>query len=306
MNSSQYLRKRSDNMIHTAMIFMAMAGLLLLVGWLLFGSQTIWWLTALVIIGFALRPRMDNFRLLKQTGARPLSPYQVPHIYQILAGLAQRAGLPSVPNLYVIANPSQNAFTMGRAHQSVIVLTDGLLRQLNPREMAGVLAHEISHITNQDTKVLMLADAAARLTRGLAAVGQILLLVNIPLLLIGEASISMIAILLLLTAPLISSLLYLALSRTREYRADMDAARLTGDPMGLALALQKIERRQVSLFQRLFSRYMKPAEHAMVRSHPHSYDRIRRLTALSNSGQMPDVDSGQLPLAPQHWHLSLL
>jgi heat shock protein HtpX len=181
-----------------------------------------------------------------------------------------------------------NAFAVGHRHQPAIAVTHGLLGNLSQRELAGVLAHEISHIHSNDVWVMTLADTVSRLTGGLALTGQLLLFINLPLLLFGAAAISWWAILLLLFAPTISLLLQLALSRTREFDADMDAVEITGDPLGLASALHKLDRHQGGLWQRLFLPGRRTRDSWILSTHPSSEERIRRLTELAET-KVPSV-----------------
>jgi heat shock protein HtpX len=146
-----------------------------------------------------------------------------------------------------------------------------------------VLAHEISHIRSNDIWVMTLADTVSRLTGGLALMGQLLLFINLPLLLFGAAAISWWAILLLLFAPTISLLLQLALSRTREFDADMDAVEITGDPLGLASALRKLDRHQRGLWQRLLFPGRHTPDSWILSTHPSSEERIRRLAELAET-----------------------
>ena len=143
-----------------------------------------------------------------------------------------------------------NAFTVGDREEAVIALTDGMLRRLDLRELAGVLAHEVSHIRNRDLWLMSLADLAGRLTRVMTLLGLGLVIVGLPLWLGGGAQPPVLLILLLLFAPQLTVLLQLALSRAREFDADLDAAGLTGDPDGLISALAKLERYQSGLWNR--------------------------------------------------------
>jgi len=142
------------------------------------------------------------------------------------------------------------------------------------------LAHEISHVRNNDMWVMGLADLFTRMTNILSVVGQFLLLLNLPLLLMSDYTISWAAILLLVFAPTLSALLQLALSRTREYDADLGAAELSGDPEGMALALAKLERLQAGFFERVFLPGRQIPEPSLLRTHPPTQERLRRLLAL--------------------------
>jgi heat shock protein HtpX len=209
-----------------------------------------------------------------------------------------------------------NAFAVGAPNQAAIAVTDGLLRNLTLREVAGVLAHEISHVRSNDLWVMGLADLFSRATSLMSLMGQFLLLLNIPLLLFGQAAINWFVVLLLIFAPNLSALAQLALSRTREYDADLNAARLTGDPEGLARALQKIEHVQGGWLERIFMPGRRVPEPSLLRTHPQTDERISRLLALRRQvprfqerilvDSTPDLTSilGRPVVRLPGWHIS--
>jgi heat shock protein HtpX len=174
--------------------------------------------------------------VLRMYGAREVGPRDAPELHATVAELAGRGGLP-MPRVYVIDNPQPNAFATGRdpAHAAVAVTT-GLLAALGPRELEGVIAHELAHVKNRDTLLMtitatvagaigMLANFAFFFGRG----GQR----NNPLGVVGVLAVAILA-------PLAAMLVQMAISRGREYEADRMGARLTGDPLGLASALERI------------------------------------------------------------------
>ncbi|MGH8738664.1 MAG: zinc metalloprotease HtpX [Burkholderiales bacterium] len=197
-------------------------------------------------------------------------------MYRLVALLAQRAGLARTPRLYRVPAPVLNAFAAGSHENPAIALTDGLLAGLEPREMAGVLAHELSHVRAHDVWVMTLAAVVARMTSLMSFAGRMLLFILIPVWLFTGRGMPLAAIALLLFAPAISSLLQLALSRTREYDADAAAVELTGDPGGLASALAKLERQRAGWMQRIF---MARAPGWLL-THPSTTERIRRLMEI--------------------------
>ncbi len=154
------------------------------------------------------------------------------------------------------------------------------MRQLELDELIGVLAHEVSHIRSNDLWVMGLADLFSRATSLLSLMGQFLLLLNLPLIVFTHMSISWFAIALLIFAPHLSALAQLALSRTREFDADLNAARLTADPQGLASALAKIERVQGGWLERVFLPGRRVPEPSLLRTHPETEARITRLMTL--------------------------
>lgn len=239
------------NALQSLVLILFMGGFLALLGWQLWGGAGLVLLLAMGLSAVIFNPALSPGWIMRLYGARALRPGQLPALDQTLDWLVQRAGLAHRPTLYLIPSRVMNAFSVGSPERSAIGLSDGIIRRLPLRQLAGVLAHEVSHIRHNDLWVMGLADLFSRLTGVLAFVGQCLLILNLPLLLLGMVTINWWLILQLMLAPLISALAQLALSRTREYAADMNAARLTGDPDGLAQALMAIERQQGNLFEQM-------------------------------------------------------
>jgi heat shock protein HtpX len=235
----------------------------------------------LLAVGFAAFALMSSSSAaprfaLSLYRARPLSRFESSDLYDLVAELARRADLPAIPRLYLSPHAMPNALSVGQPSQPIIVLTRGLLARLDGRELAGVLAHEVAHIRNRDLWLLGLADSIQRLTRALSTFGVVLLVLNLPLLALGAATVPFDLVLLLLFAPAASVLLALALSRTREFEADRTAAEITGDPRGLASALTQLERSQRSFWD-LFLPRSQSAGSRLWRTHPAAEERTRRL-----------------------------
>ncbi len=268
------------NRVQSLVLLVSMGGFLALLGWLLWGIAGIVLLLVAGGAGVIMNPVTSPGWVMRLYGATRIDPYQVPAFWTAVSRLAERAGLPTVPELYYLPSRTINAFAVGAPEQAAIAVTDGLLRQLQMRELVGVLAHEVSHIRSNDLWVMGLADAFSRATRMLSLLGQLLLLLNLPLILFSEIPIDWFVILLLIFAPSLSALAQLALARTREYDADLNAARLTGDPDGLASALAKIERAQRGWFEHIFMPGRRDPEPSLLRTHPDTRDRIARLNAL--------------------------
>jgi heat shock protein HtpX len=191
-----------------------------------------------------------------------------------------------------------NAFATGTPQHAVIGLTEGLLRRLSLHELAGVLAHEISHVRNNDLAVMSLADVLTRFTQVLSYLAVFLAIINLPAWLLGETDMSYSALLLLYLSPTVGSLLQLGLSRTREYDADLEGAQLTGDPRGLASALEKLERYQGTFWEDLMfpvptRRIPQPS---LLRSHPPTEQRIARLLALESRELAPPIEVVEEPM----------
>jgi heat shock protein HtpX len=185
-----------------------------------------------------------------------------------------------IPRLYYIQTSIPNAFTIGTKSKAIITITAGLLEGLEFREILGVLAHEISHIQNNDIWIMNLSDIISRLTSIFSLTGQFLLLLNLPIIMITTYQIPWLPIVILIFAPIINMLLQLALSKTREFDADLGAAILTGDPEGLATALVKMEKYQSNFLSRIFFPGYKEPYPSLLRTHPETAERVKRLMSL--------------------------
>ncbi|MBI4183653.1 MAG: M48 family metalloprotease [Proteobacteria bacterium] len=273
-------RHKLRNAVQSLLLMGGMVGLLALCTAAVTGGDGVFWVALGVALALYLSPRVSPRLVLAMYGAVPLRPYQLPAVFEVLGELAVRAGLPRVPGLHYVPSAMVNAFAVGRQNDAAIAITDGMLRALDLRELAGVLAHELSHVRNNDLWIMSMADTVSRLTRLMSQVGVALLFVSLPLWLAEYGGVPWLLILLLVVAPTVGSLLQLALARAREFDADLDAAGLTGDPAGLASALEKIERVQGGLWGRIFFPDRRTPEPSLLRTHPSTEERIRRLLAL--------------------------
>lgn len=224
---------------------------------------------------------------LAVNGAREIQKRDNPRLWRIVENLAITDGLP-MPRVYIMDDPAPNAFATGRdPKHSAVCVTSGILQIMNDSELEGVLAHELGHIKNYDIRVSMVAFA---LTALISLIADILLRwtwfsddrrENNQLTLI-------LGIVAAILAPLVATLIQLAISRQREYLADATGALTTRYPDGLASALEKIEqagstlRRQNSSTAHLFfANPLKASSLAgLFSTHPPIADRIRRLRSM--------------------------
>jgi heat shock protein HtpX len=239
--------------------------------------------TAAVLGGiFVLAPRVPPEAVMKLYRATYVVPTRDSQLSSLVEVLAFRAGLTVLPKLYVIPSMTMNAFATGSPEHSAIAITEGLLRRLTLREISGVLAHEISHIRSNDLEVMGLADVMTRFLQLLSYVALGLAVLNLVAMLSGEQVVSWWTIILLYTAPAVSSLLQLGLSRAREFDADREAALLTGDAMGLASALRQLETYTGRFWEDLM--FPVPARRvpqpSLLRTHPTNEERVSRLLSL--------------------------
>lgn len=271
-----WLQHRWLNRLQTGLLALTLVGIASAAGSLLFGEGGSWLALSAVAGALLLEPAAASALTLRLYRARALHPHEAPEIWAMLRELSARAGLSATPVPHYVPSAVVNAFAIGSKQHASIALTDGLLRNLSPRELAGVLAH----IANEDLRVMGLADSVSRLTSLLAMVGQIAIVFSLPALLAGAVAVNWPGLLLLAASPQLALLAQLGLSRVREFDADRLAAELTGDPQGLASALAKIERVSRSWRAWLWPGWGNP-EPSWLRTHPATQDRISRLLTLA-------------------------
>jgi heat shock protein HtpX len=287
------------NRLHSALLLGGLGIVLGLSSMLVWGTAGLAWAAAAVGVLLLFAPRLSPDAVMRMYNAREIDPRLAGQLGRVLDILAERAELPARPRLFVIPSAALNAFATGNPRHAAIAVTEGMLRTLSLRELAGVLAHEISHIRNNDLWVMGLADAMSRFTQALSTLAVVLAAFNVMGLLVGATIVSWAAILILYLAPLASSLLQLGLSRAREYDADLEGAMLTGDPHGLASALRKLERYTGRFWEDLM--FPIPGrsvpQPSLLRSHPLTEDRISRLMELDARFKAEPIILHEAPLA---------
>jgi heat shock protein HtpX len=225
-----------SNGLKTAFLLGALSALLLAVGEMLGGPQGLMFgLIFAVITNFGSYWFSDKIVLAmyraKQVGPEhPLS--------RVVAELAQRAGLP-MPKVYIIPDMSPNAFATGRnPEHAAVAATEGLLRILDERELAGVVAHELAHVKNRD---ILTSSIAATLAATIMFAGRAALWFGAGRSNDREGQNPVALIAMMILGPIAAMIIQAAISRSREFAADADAARIVGEPNGLVGALQKLE-----------------------------------------------------------------
>lgn len=297
VQTQQLWRSRLKNGLQTLLIMTSLALVLSIPGYLLAGPFGVVLCFAMVLLAVYISSWVPARLILSNASAGLLRRHHAPELYRLLDALYRRAGLEIEPLLYYAPTPELNAFAVGDHRDGGIALTDGLLRTLSLRELAGVLAHEVSHLRHGDTKVMSIAAAMTRLTVWITTVVQISILLMLPMILAGDLAFPWVALLLVALAPTLSTLLQLALSRNREYTADLEAIAITGDPRGLASALQVLERHNGQWLATLFGRHP-PAWIDWLRTHPPTRERIRRLMTISAEPHH-DIPTASLPTTDQ-------
>jgi heat shock protein HtpX len=300
MNLASY---KAGNNIKTFLLLAALTALLLVIGFLIGGAGG--------IIVFAVIAVVFNFAMywfsgtvaLKMSKAVEVSEAEEPELHRMIATLATRAGLPK-PGVYVTPAEQPNAFATGRnPEHAAIAVTAGIQRALSPRELEGVLAHEMAHIKNRD---ILISSVAAMVAGAIAAIANFLQFSlffggddrDNPLGIIGTIAT-------IILAPLAATIIQLAVSRQREFVADATGAELIGDPLPLADALESLHRGA----QQIPMRVNPAAEplyivnplsaHArgeggiskLFSTHPPMEERVARLRAMAGAGSSLQIQT---------------
>ncbi len=229
---------------------------------------------------------------LAVNGAQEIQKQDNPRLWRIVENLAITEGMP-MPKVYIMDDPAMNAFATGRdPNHAAVCATTGILDALNDTELEGVMAHELGHIKNYDIRVSMIAFALVVVIGFIAD-----MLLHISFFRdsddnnSGNAFILMLGIAAAILAPLVASLIQLAISRRREYLADATGALATRYPEGLASALEKISqqgsalRKPNSSTAHLFfaSPLKKGALAGLFSTHPPIEDRVQRLRKMGDA-----------------------
>lgn len=280
MEMSSPVRHRTRNLVHSALLILGMGGLAWVCTSFIWGGKAALWAFAGMTAVLIFAPSLPKSLVLSLYRAQPLTDRDFADGVALLDGLARQADLPGRPEFYYMPSSVPNAFSVGAGREAAVAVSDGLLRLLDPREFAAVMAHEVSHIAHRDTWIMGMADIMGRLTTISSYVGQFMLLINLPLILSGKVIIPWAVPIVLILSPTVMSLLQLALSRSREFDADLGAVRLTGDPVGLASALVKLEQSSGQFWEEMLLPGRRIPDPSMLRTHPKLEDRLARLEAV--------------------------
>ncbi|MCL7486750.1 MAG: zinc metalloprotease HtpX [Desulfobulbaceae bacterium] len=276
------------NTLKTFMLMAALTALFLVGGQLMAGQQG-------MVIALALALGLNFFAYwnsdkmaLAMNKARQVSPEEAPELHRIVEHLASQAGLPK-PKVYIVNNPTPNAFATGRnPEHAAVAVTTGLLKMMERKELEGVLAHELGHIKNRDILISSIAAVMAGAISYLATMAQWAMIFG------GRGRSDnggnpLAGLAMMIIAPLAAALIQMAISRSREYLADAQGAAISGNPHSLASALEKLTtyNRQLPMQVNPASAQMyivNPLSKGMLAglfsTHPPVEERVRRLRAM--------------------------
>lgn len=270
------------NTLRTGLLMAAMTGIFLAIGYLV-GGETGMAIAFVFAAGSNLLAyRNSDKMLLSMYGAKQVGAQTAPELMHLVEQLSSKAGLPT-PRVYIVDEAQPNAFATGRnPEHAALCVTRGLLARVTVEELAGVLAHELSHVKNRDTLTMTIAAIIA---------GAVGMLANFAFFFGGERrnnGLGFVGVLLVtLLAPLAAMLVQMTMSRNREFEADYSGAELSGHPLWLASALRRIESgananpatAQMFIGNPLAGR----GSSGLFASHPSTQERIARLEAMAKN-----------------------
>ncbi len=232
------------NSLKTTLLLAALTGLLLAIGYSFGGTRgmTIMFVIS-ILMNFVSFWYSDKI-VLNMYGAREVNPQQAPDLIRMVSGLAQKAKLP-MPKVYIIDTDVPNAFATGRdPEHAAVAVTTGIMRALNYEELEGVVAHELAHVKNRDTLISTIVATIAGVITMIAQIAQWAAIFG------GRTGDDedggglggiLEFVFLAVLAPIAATLIQFGISRVREFKADETGGSVSGNPLALASALQKIE-----------------------------------------------------------------
>ena len=279
------MQRATRNRTKTWFLFALMLGILVAIGGVISGStgNSMWIIlfTGIGLVTTAVTYWNSDKIALRSMQAYPADPQQFKGLYDMVYDLAQKAGEPA-PRIYIAPTHQPNAFATGRnPENAAICFTEGIMHLLTPRELRAVTGHELMHVYNRDILTSSVAAALGTVIQGVAY----MLMFNR-----GNNSNALLNLLGAILAPLAAGLIQAGISRDRETSADHDGALLTGDPLALASALQKISGGVQRHPMPAEDHRVKSASHMMIANpfagrvrnwfstHPAMEDRVERLT----------------------------
>jgi len=285
---------RHRNGLKTAALLGLLTSLILLVGYW-FGGSTGLVIAVVVSLGMNAATYFWSDKIaLRTMGAKPVTEAQAPQLHATVRELSAQAGQP-MPRLYISPTPQPNAFATGRNPQNAAVcVTEGIMATLTPRELRGVIGHELSHVYNRD---ILISSVAAGLAGIITLLAQLAWFIPFGRSDDDDGPGILGVLMMLILGPLAAAVIQMAISRSREFQADQSGATLTGDPQALADALRKIHRGTQAMPLPADGQLASTA-HLMIdnpfrggglrnlfSTHPRMEERVARLEAMArNSG----------------------
>lgn len=280
----------SWNAIKTMLLLSCLSGLLMLLGYMIGGSDGLFFAFLISIAMNGYSYFYSDQIVLKMYKAIPLDPQRYASVYRTVEDLAREANIP-MPKLWLIDSPVANAFATGRNPQNAsVAVTQRIVEILNERELRGVLAHELSHVTNRD---ILVGTIAAVIATTISYVANMLYFSSMGSRNGEQRSNPIFVLIASLLLPFAASIIQMAISRSREYMADDCGAHLSKDPLALASALKKLSidgqafkntkdianAPTASLF--IVNPFSTQGIMALLSTHPPMEDRIRKLNEMA-------------------------
>ncbi len=234
------------NQVKTILLLGVISALLIAVGGML-GKG---WLLGSIVFAVVMNVGSYWFSdriVLAMSGAQPIDDMEAPELHAMVSELARAAGIPK-PRVFMTPEMQPNAFATGRnPEHGVVAVTQGIVRLLSPRELRGVLAHEIAHIANRDILVSSIAAVMVSALSAIANAMQYAMMFGVGRSRDDEGGSPLAALAVAIVAPIAATIVQFAISRQREYLADASGAEISGDPRALAEALAKLQRGAVAI-----------------------------------------------------------
>ena len=289
------------NVFRTALLMAALTAIFVTVGYLIGGKSGMVIAFGVAAVSNLIAYWNSDKMVLAMYRAREVDESSAPELVHLVRQLSEKAGLP-MPKVYIADNPQPNAFATGRnPEHAAVCATSGILQRLSKEELAGVLAHELSHVKNRDTLTMTITATIA---------GAVSMLANFAFFMGGDrrnnplGAIGM--ILVAIVAPIAAAMVQMAISRQREFEADKSGAELSGRPLRLASALGHIEQAAEHIENAEAEAHPATAHMfiinplsgdvfaGMFSTHPPTGERIARLEAMA-------AEMGQAPQAKGPW-----